>query len=285
MLLVGLAAGAADRLTVYTVNYPLAYFAQRIGGEHIDVVFPVPGGVDPAFWIPDAKDIAGFQQADLILLNGAGYAKWIKRASLPRRKLVNTSAAFHDQYISVRETVSHQHGPGGEHSHAGTAFTTWLDFSQAIEQARAIKQALEKKLPEKAETFGQNFQSMEQELDSLDQAMMAMVAKDPDRLFIASHPVYQYLARRYHIKLVSVMWEPEVIPDATQWHSLQQRLETHLAEWMIWEGIPDEQSVTKLQTLGVDSLVFDPVANAPDQGDFIAVMKSNIKELEKAFPP
>lgn len=283
MLLTGFAAEAAERLSVYTVNYPLAYFAQRIGGEHIDVVFPVPADVDPAFWQPDVKDITGFQQADLILLNGAGYAKWIKHASLPRRNRVNTSASFEDEYISVTESITHQHGPGGEHSHAGTAFTTWLDFRQAIEQARTIKQALENKLPEHADTFGQNFMLLEKELDSLDTAMMTLVSKESDRLFIASHPVYQYLARRYNVNLESVMWEPDVIPDSAQWHSLQRKLDIHKAGWMIWEGKPDEQSVERLRGLGVDSLVFDPRANTPDQGDFISVMKNNIMELQKAF--
>ena len=283
MLLTGLAAEAAERLSVYTVNYPLAYFAERIGGDHVDVVFPVPADVDPAFWQPGVKDITGFQQADLILLNGAGYAKWIKRSSLPRRNRVNTSASFEDEYISVTESITHQHGPGGEHSHAGTAFTTWLDFRQAIEQAHAIKQALDKKLPEHADTFAQNFMLLEQELESLDAAMMALVSKEPDSLFIASHPVYQYLARRYNIKLESVMWEPDVIPDAAQWHSLQHLLDTHDAGWMVWEGNPAAQSVEQLRTLGVNSLVFAPCANTPDQGDFISVMKNNIMELQKAF--
>lgn len=31
---------AAQRLSVYTVNYPLAYFAERIGGDYVEVVFP-----------------------------------------------------------------------------------------------------------------------------------------------------------------------------------------------------------------------------------------------------
>ena len=151
LLLSSAVASAADKFTVYTVNYPLAYFAERIGGEHVEVVFPVPHDVDPAFWEPSAKDIADFQQADVILLNGARYARWLKRASLPRRKLVNTSAAFKKDYISVTGTATHQHGPGGDHSHAGTAFTTWLDFKQAIQQAKAIQLALEKRRPEYAD--------------------------------------------------------------------------------------------------------------------------------------
>ncbi len=283
LLLASIAASAADTLTVYTVNYPLAYFAERIGGDLVNVVFPLPPDVDPAFWEPDAKDIAGFQQVDLILLNGAAYAKWLRRASLPRRKLVNTSAAFQHDYINVNETVTHQHGPGGDHSHAGTAFTTWLDFNQAGMQAKAILLALEKHRPEHADDFRQNFALLEKDLDSLDQTLMALVAQDADKSFIASHPVYQYLARRYKIKLKSVMWEPEVVPEQNQWHELQQLLISHDAKWMIWEGEPDEQSVASLQAMGISSLVFNPGANVPEQGDFMTVMKSNISAIEKAY--
>ncbi len=278
------AAGAADTdtLTVYTVNYPLAYFAQRIGGDHIKPVFPLPPDIDPAFWEPDVSDIEGFQQADLVLLNGAGYAKWLKRASLPRRKLVNTSAAFQHDYISVRETVTHQHGPGGDHSHAGTAFTTWLDFNQANMQAKAILLALEKHRPEHADVFRQNFTLLEKDLDHLDQQLMAIVAPESDMPLLASHPVYQYLARRYKINLKSVMWEPEVVPDDSQWYALKQ-LNTHNARWMIWEDEPDERSVARLQEAGIMNLVFKPAANVPQEGDFMSVMQNNITAFEAAF--
>ena len=42
----------ADALVVYTTNYPLAYFAERIGGELVRVEFPVPSGIDPAYCPP-----------------------------------------------------------------------------------------------------------------------------------------------------------------------------------------------------------------------------------------
>lgn len=283
LLLVSIAASAADTFTVYAVNYPLAYFAQRIGGDHIKLVYPLPPDTDPAFWEPNATDIAGFQQSDLILLNGAGYAKWLKHVSLPQRKLVDTSASFINEYINVKETVTHQHGPGAKHSHAGTAFTTWLDFNQAVQQARAILLALEQRRPEYTELFRQNYAALEAELESLDKTLMAVVAQHPDTMLLASHPVYQYLARRYNIKLESVMWEPDVVPDEQEWHALQLRLDTHKAKWMIWEDEPDEKSVARLQASGISSLVFNPVANTPDDGDFISMMKNNIKALDKAF--
>ena len=136
----------AEPLTVYTVNYPLQYFTQRIAGDHARVVFPAPADVDPAFWMPDRKTIGDYQQADLIVLNGAAYAGWVSKASLPRLRQVNTSKAFKNGFITVKDTVTHSHGPAGEHSHTGTAFTTWLDFYQAVQQAQAIAEALIRKL-------------------------------------------------------------------------------------------------------------------------------------------
>ena len=43
------AASEHARLTVYVDNYPLQYFAQRIGGDMVEVHFPAPAGEDPAF--------------------------------------------------------------------------------------------------------------------------------------------------------------------------------------------------------------------------------------------
>ena len=73
------------------------------------------------------------------------------------------------------------------------------------------------------------------------------------------------------------------MPDEAQWRSLQRKLDAHKAKWMIWEDNPDQQSVARLKGLGLNSLVFDPCANTPEEGDFITVMTRNINELNKAF--
>jgi zinc transport system substrate-binding protein len=48
---------------------------------------------------------------------------------------------------------------------------------------------------------------------------------------------------------------------------------------MIWEGKPMGQSVKKLKSIGVNSLVFDPCGNVPDQEDFLTVMIRNLENL------
>ena len=283
MLSTSTIAAGQGRLNVYAVNYPLQYFAQRIAGDHAEVSFPAPADEDPAFWQPGVDIIAGYQQADLILLNGAGYAKWINRVSLPGRKLEDTSAGFRDQYIHIDEDVTHSHGPGGDHSHTGTAFTTWLDLKQAATQARIIADALTRKRPEWEMDFSRNLAVLEADLQAVDQQIQSIVAVKPALPLLASHPVYQYFQRRYGLNLQSVMWEPDEMPDEAQWTLFERTLSDHPARWMIWEDQPHPKIVKRLRAMGVESIVFNPAGNRPNEGDFLTVMGQNVKHLQQAF--
>jgi len=276
-------ARAADKLTVYTVNYPLAYFAERLAGDLAEVRFPAPPDVDPAFWEPGADVVAAYQRADLILLNGAGYAKWVDRVSLPRSRLVDTSRAFADKYIEAPSAVTHAHGPGGEHAHGGRAFTTWLDLAQATQQAEAVAQALIRKRPEAKDRITRALAALKGDLLALDARIAETAASGRNRPLLASHPVYQYLARRYGLDLRSVLWEPETVPNRQQWAELERILSEHRAKWMLWEGEPARDSVERLRALGVQSVVFDPCANRPATGDFLSVMRNNAGNLQQVF--
>jgi zinc transport system substrate-binding protein len=274
------AAKPGGKPQVLVANYPLKCFAERIGGSAVDVVFPAPGDEDPAFWQPDDVAITQFQNADVILMNGATYSKWAEKVTLPQSKLVDTSAGFKTQYIEIKADSTHSHGPGGEHSHSGTAFTTWIDLTQAIQQAEAVKNALTKLAPDAEK----NFAVLKSDLEALDARLMAIGKRIANAPLVASHPVYHYFARRYALNLQAVLWEPETVPDDKAIDELQAILAKHPAKWMIWEGDPAKESVAKLDAIGVKSVVFDPCGNVPDAGDFLSVMKANVEALEKAFP-
>lgn len=274
---------AAEHLTVYVVNYPLKYFAERIGGEHVKVVFPAPGDVDPAYWIPDTATIATYQQADLILLNGAGYAGWVDKVSLPRSKMINTSRGFRDHYITMEGTITHSHGPGGAHAHEGSAFNTWIDFELAARQAKAVADAFSRKEPHLREIFQNNYVGLEKDLMKIDQEIKEFTSNDASKPLIGSHPVYDYFAKRFGLNMKSVHWEPDETPSDTQWSELQTMLANHPAQWMIWEGEPMNESIKRLREIGIHSLVFNPCANIPDQGDFMSVMRQNTANLKQAF--
>jgi len=270
-------------LKIVAANYPLAYFAERIGGNRVRVDLPVPPDEDPSFWKPDAKAVGMMQKAELILLNGADYEKWLPRVSLSKFKLADTSAGFKDRFIRIENAVTHSHGPGGMHSHDGLANNTWLDFDQASQQAGAVAEAMARKRPELKAGFLENLKALQAEMADLDAQLKSIVAAKPGLALLGSHPVYQYLARRYGLDLQAVHWEPNEMPAPAEWAGLRKIVAAHPAHWMVWESKPSAEINERLQAEGIKTLVFEPAANRPESDDFMGVMKQNLDNLKWAF--
>lgn len=275
---------ASGKLVVHAVNYPLSYFAERIGGDLVDVKFLAPAEGDPAFWNPGEADILAMQSGDLLLLNGADYEKWLANTTMPISILVDTSKAFSGEYLASGEAVTHSHGPEGDHSHAGTAFTTWMDFQQALWQAEEVRDALIKKLPDSEPQLQANFNTLADDIDALHTRFKEIGLTLKDTPLLASHPVYQYFARRYKLDIESVLWEPETVPDDAAMEELKKIRAHHPSAWVIWEGTPAPESVAKLQVLEIQSIVVDPCGNRPEAGDWLSVMRTNADNLGRIRP-
>ncbi|MCK5432066.1 MAG: zinc ABC transporter substrate-binding protein, partial [Gammaproteobacteria bacterium] len=162
-------------------------------------------------------------------------------------------------------------------------FTTWLDFTQAIKQARTITKAFSRLQPQSMDIFERNLVMLEQALLDLDRQVHEIVALDPDRALVASHPVYQYFKRRYALKLESVMWEPDEVASEEGWSELSLMLKKSSAKWMLWESEPNAENIARLNSMGVESLVFNPCGNRPVAGNFLSVMQQNLRELRQSY--
>jgi zinc transport system substrate-binding protein len=272
--------GDDSRLMVVAVNYPLAYMAERIGGDLIRVEYPVPAGVDPAFWQPTPEEIGRIQGADVILLNGAGYAKWVATATLPASRIIVTSEGAEAQYLVVEGNVSHTHGPEGEHSHGEVAFTTWLDPTIAILQAEAIAGAFARFRPAHAAAFEDSLSTLVADLQVLDDDLTALFDSFATKTFIGSHPVYQYLAARYGVDIPSVHFEPDEEPTEEGWRDLRSVLAGHATSVMLWEAAPLAATEERLKAMGVTVVVFDPAGNRSARGNYVSVMRGNVAALE-----
>ncbi len=266
---------------IYTVNYPLAWMAQQLLADTAEVVFPAPADVDPAFWQPDTDTVLRYQQADLVLLNGAGYASWVARVSLPGRTLIDTSGAYPEQLLTVPAGPSHSHGPGGQHSHGEIAFTTWLDLDLARQQSQAVSVAAQRLLPSQATAIEQRLAELQRMLTVMDERLMALGRQLGERPLLYSHPVYQYLQRRYQLNGRALHWEPDQVPDEAQWSHLQGILQSHPAQIMLWEAQPLPEVQARLDELGIKTVVFSPMGNRPPSGNFASGMTANIERLEQ----
>ncbi len=269
----------STKLKIAVVNYPLLFFAQTIGQEDIEIVYPIPSDEDPAYWNPVSDQIAEFQNADIIFINGAGYARWIDNVSLPASKIVNTTSGVgvEEKFQVMNEGPAHSHGPEGEHTHSEYAFTTWLDLSIAKSQAEVIYEAIVEAMPENEQEISERYTSLRDQLDllhkELDDALKVRKG------YYGSHPVYQYLASGYGVEIVSVHWEPGENITTEQWHEFEELMD-HGFNIMLWEGEPGMKTKALLKEKGIESVLFNPTANKPPEGDFITIMRSNIDALK-----
>jgi zinc transport system substrate-binding protein len=280
------AAPAGAPLDVVAVNTPLAAFAKLIGGDLVDVTMPVPDDRDPAFWAPRAEDVARMQKAAVIVLNGAGHEKWRASTSLPESRVVDTADRFKSQWIETSEGVTHSHGVEGAHSHKGVAFTTWVDPALAVEQADAIRAAFAKARPDAAATFMANYTTLKTELESIDRELEGAIHNQQSLPIVMSHPVYDYLIRRFALNARTVHWEPEEMPPQEEWDALAALLKEHPARWMVWEDTPSDAIRAKLLEHGVECVVFRPAGNlgpGAKPEEWLAIQRENARELAKVY--
>ncbi|MGI9530155.1 metal ABC transporter substrate-binding protein [Lutimonas sp.] len=264
---------------VISVNYPLHYFAERIGGEYIEMSYIIPKNVDPAHWEPAETELQAYQKADVVLSYGGNYAQWMTKVSLPSSRIIDISASIEEFLIPLQGGVTHSHGPDGEHHHDGYAMTTWLDFNLNLQQAEAVYLGLLRHLPEKESELTANLNKLKIDLKELHDKMLSAATGLRGKIILGSHPVYQYLSKGYDLNMNSVHFEPNEIPDSHQWEGLTKLVSTSKPNLMLWEFAPRDETQTQLESMGIEIAVFKLCSNKPDDGDFLTVMNENIDLL------
>lgn len=277
-------AAVAGPLLVATSFYPTSYFATRIGSDLIEVVCPLPEGQDPASWQPSDEALSIFQEADLVILNGAGFEGWAATASLPVGRVVNSSNVFSSRWLQ-KEGMTHSHGPEGVPSGEALDGHTWLDPELAILQAREIHQALLRKLPGDRALLAGNLLSLERDLMLLDEKLHSLPTSSENLSIIAAAPVYRYLAGNQSWKLISLDLDRQAPMVGASRLQVERAVQTASGRVLLWPRLPSAQMVEELrQAFGVHCVFFSPCAVDPGpQGDYISVMEANIEGLRFAL--
>lgn len=264
---------------VLATFYPTTYFASRIGGALVQVSCPLPPDEDPVSWRPDDATIRAYQEADLVVLNGAGFEKWVATVSLPQARTVETARPFRDDWITIEGAATHSHGRAGAHSHEGLDGHTWLDPVNAAAQAREILKALRARLPDRAAELDAAFAALTRDLDGLDRELRALgpVA------CLASHPAYHYVARRYSWAVESLDLDPGEVPSDAQVDAMRTLADAKGARLILWESDPAPGVRARFDAKGLASVVFSPCEQPPEEGDYLAAMRANIARLKAAL--
>jgi zinc transport system substrate-binding protein len=264
-----------DSKTVIVTNYPIYWMTEYIAGNTVEVIFPVPSDIDPAYWNPKNDAITQMQQADLIFLNGAGYEKWQNSVELPVNKIVDCSKNCKPMLINIKDAVEHEHN-GKSHAHDGVDFNTWLDAYIFSNQADEVTESLSKALAQHKELYAKNLIAFKNEIKDL--FIMINDATVDQNKFLASHPVYNYLAKSNNWELINFHWEPNEMPNEEEWAKLKKAVP--FSKYMLFEDTPSKEILKRLTEMGIEVITFRPCGNTPPSKDFLKEMKKNLKNLK-----
>ena len=268
---------------IVTSFYPTTYFAERISGGLVPVVCLLPEDEDPIYWKPSSNAIVQFQAASLVILNGAEFEKWPNFVSLPLSKTIESVNLPPEELVKYEDSISHRHGPSGEHSHEGIDGHTWLDPIMAKLQSKTILEGMKRIWPVHGEAFEQNFNSLSADLDELNKRFESF----QNVKLLASHPAYNYLSKRYGWDIINFDFDPSESLDENQIKALQAALEKKDRNIMLWEEMPIDSIRDNLDNqFAIKSIEFSPcesmtASDLADGKDYLKVMLMNLDALEK----
>ncbi len=213
---------------------------EQVGQRHVRVTSLLSGYENEHTYSPKPSDLVAVRKARLLFEIGVGLEVWVsslvKNAGSSSLRVVTTSRGVG----LLRDYSDDRHG-----DHAGGNPHIWLDPENVATMLRHITEALSEADPAHAADFRSNQAAYLQRLDRLRQELIDRVRQIKDRRFIAHHPAWPYLARRFGFEIVGVIQaQSGAEPSALHLQSLmakikKERIKVIASEIQLSQKIPD----------------------------------------------
>lgn len=190
-----------DKLIVVASFYPIAYMAEQIGGDKIEVQNLIQPGIEVHSWQPSAGDLVACSDADIIAYNGAGLDNWLQDDILPaiptEGKLMVDTTQNVTLWRNVVQSEIQEHGVYDPH--------TWVSPYEARQQAEAVYRALVRRDPANAGYYAGRWNAFSSTLTDLDAYYTAQLQNKSKNTIFVTHDAFGYLARRYGFQQVGIV--------------------------------------------------------------------------------
>jgi zinc transport system substrate-binding protein len=237
--------------------YPLAFAAEQIGGDRVDVTNLTPAGAEPHDLELTPREVEDILDADLVLYVGDGFQPGVEEAAAES----DGEAIDVLDGLDVRDDDPH----------------VWLDpilFSQVIERIGA---ALDD------EDAAQRLASR---LRALDRQYREGLADCERRELVTTHDAFGYLAERYGLQALPITGlSPEGEPSPQDLQSAIDVVESNGVTTVFTEPLlSPEVGETVAREAGATTAELDPLEGLTDDElsageDYFSVMESNLEAL------
>jgi zinc transport system substrate-binding protein len=254
---------ATGKKRVVAAFYPLAFAAQEIGGDKVEVANLTPAGAEPHDLEVTPSTVRQLRGADLVLLLGHGFQPQLEKA-----------AGGSGSTLLLLDTPGLRRYPNGDPH-------VWLDPVRFSLIVKRIGSALHAPGPT------QRLVAQLQELDGEYRRGLAHCAR---REIVTSHEAFAYLGERYGLHQVAITGlTPEAEPSPRDLEHVVSLVRSTHATTIFFETLVSPRiAETVASETGAKTAVLNPIEGLkPDEAkageNYFTVMRSNLAHLRAAL--
>ena len=277
----GARGGNADDGTISVVAsfYPLAYAAERVGGDSANVTNLTPAGVEPHDLELAPDDLEKIALADVVVYLGGGFQPVVEEA---------VEAEATGIILDISEGVDLLPASPGQAvpDVASVDPHVWLDPALYAGVVDRIGGALGQVRAADAEVFLSRARQLEGELSALDKAFRRGLADCETRSLITNHAAFRYLAAAYDLEQEAISGlSPESEPDPARIAQLAEEAGADGVTTIFTEDLVSAEVAEILAAeAGLDTAVLSPLEALTEEqlavgDDYLSVMRRNLETL------
>ncbi len=260
--------------------YPLAFFAEQIGGQYVNVRTITPASAEPHDYEPTTQDIATIESGNLLILNGNVEPWGVKVHDILQG--TNVTVVTAGAGLLTQQLV--------ENGISTTDPHVWLNPHLAMQEAYVIEQAIAAKDPAHVAYYQQQLGKLTTTLDAIDTAYHTGLAHCSQSAFITSHAAFGYLASHYGLQQVAIAGlSPDAEPSGQQLADVSAFAKAHNVTYIFFESLVSPKlAETIAREVGAQTLVLNPIEGlTPNDStagkDYTSLMRDNLHNLELAL--
>jgi len=194
-------AVAAEAMQIFAGIPPVAFLAEKIGGNRVKVDIMIRPGADPHTFEPAPKQIIALSRAKIFFTVGMPFENRLVEKisqSNPKLQIADTTPGIEKRRLEETDADSDHKTVHGYDD--GFDPHIWLSPRSAKKMAANITDVLGKADPDGATFFRDNLKTLNEEFDAVDEKITEILKPYKDKPFYVFHPAFGYFGDCYGLK-------------------------------------------------------------------------------------
>lgn len=293
------AGAAADRPQVVVTTSILGDVVREVVGDEADVEVIMPAGADPHEFAPSARQAEAMEDADLLVVNGAGFEQGLADVVDSARDAGAPTFTFAD-HVTLRSAEGTEHHHEGEDEHeahddeGGDDPHFWTDPLTLAEGVPALADTLQTLDGVDPDAVASNASAYIDALGALDDEIVTTLESIPSaqRVLVTNHEVLGYFAARYGFEVVGTVipsMSTSARPSAADLEELAHVIDEHAVPAIFAETSQPTQLAEALAgQLGGDVEIVELYTESLGEEDsgadiYLGMMRTNAERIVEAL--